>query len=101
MRGCLLDNLGFIKRSKRRLKAVACGSVAPASGTAEAPPPPPEDPPEQTEEDILSGIQVSWQLAVFARCVMQSPALLRVDLRICGLPPELAERVNTAPSCGA
>lgn len=68
-----------------------------ASTTEPIPPPPEDPPPPDAEEDLLAGLQVSsGQLAVFARCVMRSPALLRVDLRSCGLPPELAERVGTA-----
>jgi len=58
---------------------------------------PPEDSLDNGEDDLLAGLQVSSaQLVVFAKCVMRSPALLRVDLRSCGLPPELHERVSTA-----
>jgi len=43
----------------------------------------------------LAGISMSSQFGVFARCLMRSNALLRIDIRQCGLPPELAERITT------
>lgn len=45
--------------------------------------------------DALAGISMSSQFGVFSRCLMQSTALLRVDLRQCGLPAELAEHITT------
>jgi len=48
------------------------------------------------EVDPLAGLEVSGQLAVFARCLMRSHALLRVDIRQCGLPADLSERVSTS-----
>ncbi|CAE7267480.1 DRC5 [Symbiodinium necroappetens] len=48
------------------------------------------------EDDPLEGLQASGQLAVFARCLAKSPSLLRVDLRSCGLPADVAQRVTTA-----
>ncbi|CAJ1348680.1 unnamed protein product [Effrenium voratum] len=64
---------------------------AAAGATTESPPEAPLD-----QDDPLAGLQVNGQLAVFARCVVKSPTLLRVDLRNCGLPLDLAERVGTA-----
>mmetsp|Transcript_20741 Transcript_20741/g.48496 ORF Transcript_20741/g.48496 Transcript_20741/m.48496 type:complete len:518 (-) Transcript_20741:90-1643(-) len=52
--------------------------------------------PAAEEEDPLEGLQVSGQLAVFARCLASSPSLLRVDLRSCGLPIDVAQRVTMA-----
>jgi hypothetical protein len=48
------------------------------------------------EEDDLGGISMSSPFGVFARSIMRSTALLRVDVRQTGLPPELAERITTA-----
>mmetsp|Transcript_101357 Transcript_101357/g.180170 ORF Transcript_101357/g.180170 Transcript_101357/m.180170 type:complete len:509 (+) Transcript_101357:85-1611(+) len=48
------------------------------------------------EEDPLAGLNVTGQFAIFARCLMRSNALLRVDLRQCGLAADLAERITTA-----
>jgi len=50
---------------------------------------------ESEAVDALAGISMSSQFAVFARCLMRSQALLRVDIRHCGLPAELAERITT------
>lgn len=47
-------------------------------------------------EDPLAGLNITGQMGIFARCLMRSTALLRVDLRQCGLLPDLAERVSTA-----
>lgn len=47
-------------------------------------------------EDSLAGISMSSQFGKFARCVMRSPSLLKVDIRQCNLPVELAERITTA-----
>jgi len=47
-------------------------------------------------DDPLAGIHVTGQFAIFARCLIRSNALLRVDLRQCGLPADLAERITTA-----
>merc|ERR1719382_65483 len=46
-------------------------------------------------EDSLGGISMNSQFGVFARCVIRSTTLLRVDIRQCGLPPELAEKITT------
>eukprot|EP00401_Gymnodinium_catenatum_P004403 CAMPEP_0117535500 /NCGR_PEP_ID=MMETSP0784-20121206/40966_1 /TAXON_ID=39447 /ORGANISM="" /LENGTH=543 /DNA_ID=CAMNT_0005332027 /DNA_START=21 /DNA_END=1652 /DNA_ORIENTATION=+ len=46
-------------------------------------------------ETNLFGISASSPFAAFARSVLRSTALLRLDLRQCGLPPELAERITT------
>merc|ERR1712203_564322 len=46
-------------------------------------------------EDTLGGINMNSQFGIFARCVIRSGALLRVDIRQCGLPPELAEKITT------
>merc|ERR1719428_1412906 len=47
------------------------------------------------EEEDLGGISMNSPFGVFARCIMRSPSLLRVDIRQTGLPPELAERITT------
>merc|ERR1719265_1223581 len=47
-------------------------------------------------EELIVGMSVNSPFGVFARCVMKSTALLKVDVRQCGLPPELAERIVTA-----
>lgn len=47
-------------------------------------------------EDGLGGISLGSPLGVFARSVVQSPSLLRIDVRQCGLPPELSERITAA-----
>merc|ERR1719379_1490876 len=44
---------------------------------------------------MIGGVHMNSQFGVFARCVMRSPTLLRVDVRECGLPPALAERIAT------
>lgn len=48
-----------------------------------------------SEDDPLAGLNVTGQLAVLARCLARS-TLLRVDLRQCGLPPDVADVVATA-----
>lgn len=48
------------------------------------------------EEEFLGGVSMSSPFGVFARSIMRSQALLRVDVRQTGLPPELAERITTA-----
>eukprot|EP00927_Polykrikos_kofoidii_P060201 TRINITY_DN5524_c3_g1_i1.p1 TRINITY_DN5524_c3_g1~~TRINITY_DN5524_c3_g1_i1.p1 ORF type:complete len:560 (+),score=95.19 TRINITY_DN5524_c3_g1_i1:213-1682(+) len=48
------------------------------------------------EDSVLAGLSASSPFGVFARCVMRSPNLLRVDIRQCDLPPELAERICSA-----
>jgi len=48
------------------------------------------------EDENLGGISMSSPFGVFARSIIRSVALLRVDIRQTGLPPELAERVTTA-----
>lgn len=47
-------------------------------------------------EEFIGGVSTSSPFGVFARCVMKSTALLKVDVRQCGLPSELAERIGTA-----
>eukprot|EP00429_Kryptoperidinium_foliaceum_P048653 CAMPEP_0176115824 /NCGR_PEP_ID=MMETSP0120_2-20121206/58166_1 /TAXON_ID=160619 /ORGANISM="Kryptoperidinium foliaceum, Strain CCMP 1326" /LENGTH=518 /DNA_ID=CAMNT_0017450065 /DNA_START=63 /DNA_END=1619 /DNA_ORIENTATION=+ len=47
------------------------------------------------EEEGIGGVSMNSQLGVFARCLLRSTALLRVDVRQCGLPPELAEHIST------
>merc|ERR1719379_3023586 len=47
-------------------------------------------------EEDLGGVAADSQFGVFARCVIRSVALLRVDIRQTGLPPELAEKITTA-----
>lgn len=47
-------------------------------------------------EEGLGGISLSSPLGVFARNVVQSPSLLRIDVRQCGLPPDLSERITAA-----
>jgi hypothetical protein len=49
-----------------------------------------------SEDDPLAGLNVTGQLAVLARCLARSTSLLRVDLRQCGLPPDVADVVATA-----
>jgi len=46
------------------------------------------------EEESLGGISMNSPFGVFARCIMRSTSLLRVDIRQTGLPAELAERVT-------
>merc|ERR1712190_587986 len=46
-------------------------------------------------EDTLGGINMNSQFGIFARCVIRSNSLLRVDIRQCGLPLELAEKITT------
>lgn len=48
------------------------------------------------EEENLGGISMSSPFGIFARSIMRSPALLRVDVRQTGLPAELAEKITTA-----
>merc|ERR1719316_795589 len=48
------------------------------------------------EDDNLGGISMNSPFGVFARSIMRSPALLRVDVRQTGLPAELAEKITTA-----
>jgi len=48
------------------------------------------------EDENLGGISMSSPFGVFARSIMRSVALLRVDVRQTGLPPELAEKITTA-----
>jgi len=48
------------------------------------------------EEESLGGISMSSPFGVFARSIMRSVSLLRVDVRQTGLPQELAERITTA-----
>jgi len=48
------------------------------------------------EDEYLGGISMSSPFGVFARSIMRSTALLRVDVRQTGLPPELAEKITTA-----
>jgi len=45
----------------------------------------------ETESEEVLG---TGPFAVFARCVMRSVGLLRVDIRQCGLPEGLASRIN-------
>jgi len=52
--------------------------------------------PTVTLEDGLGGISLASPLGNFAQCVLQSTSLLRLDIRQCGIPPELAERITTA-----
>jgi hypothetical protein len=47
-------------------------------------------------EDNLAGFAPTSPFGVFARCLMRSPVLLKVDVRQCGLPPELADCITTA-----
>lgn len=47
------------------------------------------------EEESIGGISMNSPFGVFARCIMRSTSLLRVDIRQTGLPAELAERVTT------
>jgi len=47
-------------------------------------------------EEGIGGVGPSSPLGVFARNVVHSPSLLRIDVRQCGLPPELAERICSA-----
>lgn len=47
-------------------------------------------------EDFIAGFAPTSTFGVFARCLMRSPNLLRVDVRLCGLPTELAEAITTA-----
>lgn len=48
------------------------------------------------EDENFGGISMNSPFGVFARSIMRSPALLRVDVRQTGLPPELAEKITTA-----
>jgi hypothetical protein len=48
------------------------------------------------EEEHIGGVSMDSPFGVFARCVIRSTALLRVDIRQTGLPAELAERITTA-----
>jgi len=48
------------------------------------------------EDENLGGISMSSPFGVFARSIMRSVALLRVDVRQTGLPPELADKITTA-----
>jgi hypothetical protein len=48
------------------------------------------------EDENLGGISMNSPFGVFARSIMRSPALLRVDVRQTGLPAELAEKITTA-----
>lgn len=52
--------------------------------------------PQDADDDPLADLQVSGQYAVFARCLMRSHSLLRLDVRQCGLPADLAERITTS-----
>jgi len=52
--------------------------------------------PTVTLEDGLGGISLASHLGIFAQCVLQNTSLLRLDIRQCGIPPELAERITTA-----
>mmetsp|Transcript_69935 Transcript_69935/g.138501 ORF Transcript_69935/g.138501 Transcript_69935/m.138501 type:complete len:565 (+) Transcript_69935:15-1709(+) len=47
-------------------------------------------------EDGLGGISLASHLGQFAQSVVQSTSLKRLDIRQCGIPPELAERISTA-----
>jgi len=49
----------------------------------------------ENADDSLPGVHMNSPFGIFARCVMRSTALLRVDIRQCGLPPELADKVTT------
>lgn len=49
-------------------------------------------------DDPLAGLSMqllSGQFGVFARCLVRSTSLLRLDLRQCGLPPDIQERLST------
>jgi len=46
-------------------------------------------------DDGLAAFGMSGQFTAFARSVMRSTALLKVDIRQCGLPPEVSERITT------
>mmetsp|Transcript_43593 Transcript_43593/g.93346 ORF Transcript_43593/g.93346 Transcript_43593/m.93346 type:complete len:535 (-) Transcript_43593:15-1619(-) len=48
-----------------------------------------------TSDEALAGLGANSHYIVFARCLMKSQALLRLDIRQCGFPPELAERITT------
>jgi hypothetical protein len=48
------------------------------------------------EDEYLGGVSMNSPFGVFARSLMRSTALLRVDVRQTGLPPELAEKITTA-----
>lgn len=48
------------------------------------------------EDETLGGFSTNSPFGVFARNIMRSTALLRVDVRQTGLPPELAEKITTA-----
>jgi hypothetical protein len=48
------------------------------------------------EDDNLGGISMSSPFGAFARNIIRSAALLRVDIRQTGLPAELAEKITTA-----
>jgi len=45
--------------------------------------------------DAAAGATMNNQFGVFANCLMESKTLLRVDIRQCGLPEELAEQITT------
>jgi len=47
-------------------------------------------------DEDLGGVSADSPFGVFARCVIRSVALLRVDIRQTGLPQELAEKISTA-----
>mmetsp|Transcript_114887 Transcript_114887/g.245276 ORF Transcript_114887/g.245276 Transcript_114887/m.245276 type:complete len:527 (-) Transcript_114887:38-1618(-) len=47
-------------------------------------------------EQSIGGVSIQSQFGVFAYRIMQSPSLLRVDIRQCGLPGPLVERIGTA-----
>jgi len=85
--------LGATTRSEARGATANTAAAGAAAGTAEGVASTSE---LEMLEEGLGGISLSSPLGVFARNVVQSPALVRVDVRQCGLPPELAERINSA-----
>eukprot|EP00929_Paragymnodinium_shiwhaense_P117965 TRINITY_DN8946_c0_g2_i1.p1 TRINITY_DN8946_c0_g2~~TRINITY_DN8946_c0_g2_i1.p1 ORF type:complete len:556 (-),score=182.22 TRINITY_DN8946_c0_g2_i1:185-1852(-) len=46
-------------------------------------------------ETVLANYSATSPFGVFARCVIRSQNLLKVDVRQCGLPGDLQERINT------
>jgi len=46
-------------------------------------------------EDPLAGLNLAGQFGVFARCLVRSTTLLRLDLRQCGLPPDVQDCLTT------
>lgn len=57
---------------------------------------PGENAPDGADEDLLAGILVGGHHAVFARCLVKSTSILRIDLRSCGFPADLEGRMHMA-----